>query len=60
MKGIRKPDPVLNFSSCPGTLILVVQKVYHSQEFLVVSGPWPNREARDIPRASPHVGQLEG
>ena len=61
MKGIRKPDPVLNFSSRPGALIVtVVQKAYHSQEFLVVSGPWPNREARDMPRASPHVGQLGG
>lgn len=41
MKGIGKPDPVLNFSSRPGTLMVMVQKVYHSQEFLVVSRPWP-------------------
>lgn len=60
MKGIRKPDPVLNFSSCPGTLMVMVQKVYHSQEFLVVSRPRPTSYPRDISRASAHVGQLEG
>lgn len=27
------------------------------QEFLVVYQPWPNREARDMPKASPTLSQ---